>query len=117
MAIVSVPVLSAPRPAGDTGISGPNQVGSNGGGMGGGSGFGQAVTSFDSRSEKKQKKKDKKLTKEDISAPSNFKHLAHVGWNSQAGNFEWNNIQDERWKNLFTEVAGMVSASLNTETV
>ena len=95
----------APRPAADAGGSG-----NNGGGMGGGSGFGQAVTSFESRNnEKKQnRKKEKKLTKEDISAPSNFMHLAHVGWNSQAGSFEWNNIQDERWKNLFTEVAGLV---------
>ena len=50
-----------------------------------------------------------RFTKDDISAPSNFKHLAHVGWNSQAGSFEWNNIQDDRWKNLFTEVSEMVS--------
>ena len=89
----------------DQGISQPGQMPGNGGGPG----LGPApVTTFSTGSEKKSKKEKLKLTKEDISAPSNFKHLAHVGWNNKAGSFEWNNIQDDRWKSLFTEVAGLV---------
>ncbi|KAI6656264.1 hypothetical protein LOD99_11299 [Oopsacas minuta] len=40
--------------------------------------------------------------------PNNGRGGGSYGWNSQAGSFDWNNIQDDRWKNLFAEVAGMI---------
>ena len=36
-------------------------------------------------SSKKNKKEKKKLTKADISLPSDFKHVSHVGWDPNKG--------------------------------
>lgn len=34
---------------------------------------------------KKKDKKGKKLTKEDISTPSDFRHVGHIGWDPASG--------------------------------
>lgn len=81
------------------GISGPFQSGPSAG----------LTANVDSKDKKKKKKA---LTKQDISAPKNFVHLAHVGWDPSTEKFEWNNIKDDRWKMLFTEVAENVSLVL-----
>lgn len=39
----------------------------------------------------------KKLTKQDISYPTDFKHVTHVGWNSHKG-FEFNGEDEEAIK-------------------
>lgn len=49
------------------------------------------------------KKKKGKLTKADISTPSNFVHLAHVGWDPKTGTFDSSNISSE-WKRLLDTV-------------
>nr|WAW84863.1 WASP/N-WASP [Halisarca dujardinii] len=49
------------------------------------------------------KKKRKKITKADISGPSNFVHLAHVGWDPNTGSFDSSNISPE-WKRLLDMV-------------
>uniref|UniRef100_A0A1X7U2E2 WH1 domain-containing protein n=1 Tax=Amphimedon queenslandica TaxID=400682 RepID=A0A1X7U2E2_AMPQE len=45
----------------------------------------------------------KKLTKADIGLPTEFRHLAHVGWDPQTGAFNSSNIKPE-WKNLLDSV-------------
>lgn len=62
---------------------------------------------------KGQKGKKKKINKSDISAPSNFKHLAHVGWDPNTGAFDSNNI-DAAWKKLFDTV-GVSDTDLKDE--
>ncbi|XP_065184485.1 actin nucleation-promoting factor WAS-like isoform X2 [Sycon ciliatum] len=44
----------------------------------------------------------KRLTKLDISGPSNFQHLSHIGWDPVQG-FDSNNIAPE-WQQLFDQV-------------
>eukprot|EP00731_Ephydatia_muelleri_P016684 Em0009g1108a len=50
-----------------------------------------------------RKKRKEKLSKADISAPSNFQHLAHVGIDANTGNFDINNISSD-WKQLLDTV-------------
>ena len=53
-----------------------------------------------SNSKKNTKAGKSKIRKLDISAPSNFQHLSHIGWDPVSG-FDSNNIAPE-WKRLFT---------------
>ncbi|XP_062419053.1 WASP like actin nucleation promoting factor a isoform X2 [Pungitius pungitius] len=62
-----------------------------------------------SRKDKKNKSKKKKLTKADISTPSNFQHIGHVGWDPDTG-FDLNNL-DPELKNLF-DMCGISEAQL-----
>ncbi|XP_015915312.1 actin nucleation-promoting factor WASL [Parasteatoda tepidariorum] len=59
---------------------------------------------------KKDKKKKKKLTKDDISTPTNFMHVQHVGWDPKKG-FDIENV-DEDLKVFFT-LAGVSDKELN----
>ena len=52
----------------------------------------------------------KKLSKTDISRPTNFMHLCHVGWDSKSGNFSSESINPE-WKKLF-ETVGITEEQL-----
>lgn len=47
--------------------------------------------------DKDRKAPKKKLTKKDISSPTDFKHVTHVGWNSHKG-FEFNGDDEEAIK-------------------
>nr|XP_055049391.1 uncharacterized protein LOC129434483 [Misgurnus anguillicaudatus] len=50
-------------------------------------------------SKKEKKVKGKKITKADITSPTNFRHVGHVGWDLNAG-FDLNNL-DPDLKHLF----------------
>ncbi|XP_045080046.1 uncharacterized protein LOC123492114 [Coregonus clupeaformis] len=58
---------------------------------------------------KEKKDKGKKLTKAVIDTPSNFQHIAHVGWDPNSG-FDLNNL-DPELKNLF-DMCGISEAQL-----
>lgn len=60
----------------------------------------------------KSKGKKPKLTKEDISTPTDFRHVGHVGWDPKAG-FDVDNI-DPQWKKLFDTV-GVTQSELEDE--
>lgn len=53
----------------------------------------------------------RKLTKADISQPTNFKHLAHVGWND-GKRFELNS-EEENSLDSFLKKAGVSQQQLN----
>lgn len=72
-----------------------------------------SFNSTPSSSSKGQKGKRKKINKSDISAPSNFQHLAHVGWDPNTGAFDSSNI-DSAWKKLLDTV-GVSDAELKDE--
>lgn len=71
------------------------------------------TTTPSSGGNKGQKGKRKKINKSDISGPSNFQHLAHVGWDPNTGAFDSNNI-DAAWKKLFDTV-GVSDTDLKDE--
>ncbi|XP_065175933.1 actin nucleation-promoting factor WAS-like [Sycon ciliatum] len=54
----------------------------------------------DDKKSKKNKDGKGKIRKIDISGPSNFQHLSHIGWDPVSG-FDSNNIAPE-WKRLFS---------------
>ena len=54
----------------------------------------------DDKKSKKGKDGKNKIRKIDISGPSNFQHLSHIGWDPVSG-FDSNNIAPE-WKRLFS---------------
>lgn len=58
-----------------------------------------------------KKKINRKLTKGDISAPTNFKHLAHVGWNDQKC-FDLNSEEASNLR-MFFQKAGVSEQQLN----
>ncbi|XP_055313084.1 actin nucleation-promoting factor WASL-like isoform X2 [Sitodiplosis mosellana] len=58
-----------------------------------------------------KKRPNRKLTKADISQPTNFKHLAHVGWNDSK-HFELNN-EDVNNLDTFLKKAGVSEQQLN----
>lgn len=51
----------------------------------------------------KAKRPRKKINKADIGLPSDFRHLAHVGFDPSTGNFDSNNV-DPQWKKLLDTV-------------
>lgn len=53
--------------------------------------------------DKKSKKRGRKFTKSDISNPTNFIHVSHVGWNAQKGFDMVGSEDDEMLKNFFTK--------------
>ncbi|XP_054712502.1 actin nucleation-promoting factor WASL-like isoform X2 [Uloborus diversus] len=61
------------------------------------------------RDVKKEKKRKKKLTKEDISNPTNFTHLRHVGWHPEKG-FSVESV-DQELKDFF-DLAGVSDKDL-----
>lgn len=61
------------------------------------------------------KKNKKGLTADDIGDPTDFRHLAHIGFNQATGAFDVQNIPSE-WKDIFQK-AGITNAQLeNKET-
>lgn len=58
-----------------------------------------------------KKRPNRKLTKADISQPTNFKHLAHVGWNDSK-HFELNS-EDVNNLDTFLKKAGVSEQQLN----
>lgn len=69
------------------------------------------VGPFGMGSGRDKKRSNRKLTKADISMPTNFKHVVHVGWSAQKGydlnNEEVNNLQS------FLQKAGVSEQQLN----
>ena len=63
-----------------------------------------------SNNKKAQANKPKKLTVDDMSDPTNFEHLIHIGFNPMTGAFEPHNVPPE-WADFF-EKAGLSSADL-----
>lgn len=62
--------------------------------------------------DKKSKKRGRKFTKSDISNPTNFIHVSHVGWNAQKGFDMVGSEDDEMLKNFFTK-AGVSDKEVN----
>ena len=62
-----------------------------------------------------KKDKKKKLTKEDISTPTAFRHVSHVGWDPTKG-FDMNNL-DTDMKTLFEQVGINNATDIDKETV
>lgn len=60
---------------------------------------------------KDKKRSNRKLTKADISQPTNFKHVVHVGWSAQKG-FDWKGDEVSSL-NAFLEKAGVSEQQLN----
>ena len=56
---------------------------------------------FDFRPQDGKKKKKGKLRKEDISLPTNFQHISHVGWDPNKG-FDLENV-DPKLKQFFSK--------------
>ncbi|KAK2183202.1 hypothetical protein NP493_320g01017 [Ridgeia piscesae] len=71
-----------------------------------------SVTDMSSTTKKKDKKR-KKLTKTDIGAPSDFRHVGHVGWDPDKGAFDMDNL-DPDVKRLFDD-AGISEQQLQDE--
>lgn len=66
-------------------------------------------------SRKSSSKKSAEISIQDIGAPTDFQHLAHIGFNPLTGKFDSNNIPSE-WQSLFKS-AGVSDKDLeNTET-
>ncbi|RDD42657.1 Neural Wiskott-Aldrich syndrome protein [Trichoplax sp. H2] len=66
-----------------------------------------------SAKEKPTKKKDKgprRISKLDISGPTDFRHVEHLGWDKDTGSFI-SKVTDE-WKDLFSTI-GLTGAQLN----
>jgi len=66
----------------------------------------------DESKKKKKKNKKSKLTKADISSPSGFQHVTHVGWDPNRG-FDMNNV-DPSVKELFAS-AGVTEKDMEDE--
>ncbi|KAK3608351.1 hypothetical protein CHS0354_030806 [Potamilus streckersoni] len=64
--------------------------------------------------DKKKDKKKKKLTKEDISGPTAFRHVSHVGWDPNKGALDMDKV-DPDMKNLFESIG--IHNDLDEETV
>lgn len=58
-----------------------------------------------------KKRSNRKLTKADISMPTDFKHIVHVGWSAQRG-YDLNN-EEVSTLNAFLEKAGVSEQQLN----
>ncbi|XP_065666387.1 uncharacterized protein LOC136087477 isoform X2 [Hydra vulgaris] len=69
-------------------------------------------SSNDLKKKEKPGKKKEKLSKEDISTPSDFRHVGHVVWDPRGG-FEINNI-DPQWRKLFDTI-GVTEKQLEDE--
>ncbi|XP_071155117.1 actin nucleation-promoting factor WASL-like isoform X3 [Mytilus edulis] len=67
------------------------------------------------KSKGNKKDKKKKLTKEDISTPTAFRHVSHVGWDPTKG-FDMNNL-DNDMKSLFQQVGISDTTDMDKETV
>ena len=52
---------------------------------------------------KKDKDSKRQLTKADISQPSDFRHVSHVGWDPNKG-FDLDNVEDPQLKLFFDKV-------------
>lgn len=61
--------------------------------------------------QREQKRTKKKFTKADISMPTDFKHITHVGWTAQKG-FDLNG-EEVNNLNSFLERAGVSEKQLN----
>lgn len=66
-------------------------------------------TGFENRRDKKRP--NRKLTKADISNPTGFKHLAHVGWNDNK-RFELNTDEENTVIETFLRKAGVSEREL-----
>lgn len=69
----------------------------------------QSNTPFENRRDKK--KPNRKLTKADISNPTGFKHVVHVGWNDSKG-FDLN-TEDVNSLDSFLKKAGVSEQQLS----
>ncbi|XP_074644375.1 actin nucleation-promoting factor WASL-like [Tubulanus polymorphus] len=83
------------------------------------SGSTQSLPSYESDTLKRKKDKDNKkkktrLTKEDISNPTDFRHVSHVGWDPEKG-YDTNNM-DPSLKNLFDKIGVSESQLKDKET-
>lgn len=58
-----------------------------------------------------KKRSNRKITKADISMPTDFKHIVHVGWSAQKG-YDLNN-EEVSTLNAFLEKAGVSEQQLN----
>ncbi|XP_069142757.1 actin nucleation-promoting factor WASL-like [Argopecten irradians] len=76
---------------------------------------GKDTISKASKNKSKDKDKKKKLTKEDISTPTDFRHVSHVGWDPNKG-FDMNNL-DPDMKGLFESVGIDENEVVDKETV
>ncbi|XP_033746820.1 neural Wiskott-Aldrich syndrome protein-like [Pecten maximus] len=76
---------------------------------------GKDTISKASKGKTKEKDKKKKLTKEDISTPTDFRHVSHVGWDPNKG-FDMNNL-DPDMKGLFESVGIDENEVVDKETV
>ena len=59
------------------------------------------LCTFSYRPQEGKKKKKGKLRKEDISLPTNFQHISHVGWDPNKG-FDLENV-DPKLKQFFSK--------------
>lgn len=59
----------------------------------------------------KDKKRNRRVTKDDISLPTNFVHVSHVGWNAQKG-FDVNGKEDDEMLQQFLSKAGVSEQQL-----
>ncbi|KAF6019209.1 WASL [Bugula neritina] len=66
------------------------------------------------KKDKKSRNDKRKITKDEISGPSDFRHVNHVGWDPNSG-FDVNNL-DSDMKSLF-EMAGISQDALQDETI
>lgn len=71
----------------------------------------QATTVSGSGNARDKKRANRKLTKADISSPTNFIHIVHVGWNAQKG-FDLNGEEVSNL-NAFLQKAGVSEQQLN----
>ncbi|OWF35295.1 Wiskott-Aldrich syndrome protein [Mizuhopecten yessoensis] len=76
---------------------------------------GKETISKGNKGKSKEKDKKKKLTKEDISTPTDFRHVSHVGWDPDKG-FDMNNLEPDM-KGLFESVGIDENEVVDKETV
>ena len=70
------------------------------------------LCTFSYRPQEGKKKKKGKLRKEDISLPTNFQHISHVGWDPNKG-FDLENV-DPKLKQFFSKAGKSIITYLFT---
>ena len=70
------------------------------------------LCTFSYRPQEGKKKKKGKLRKEDISLPTNFQHISHVGWDPNKG-FDLENV-DPKLKQFFSKAGKSIITNLFT---
>lgn len=74
-----------------------------------------SLSTLPTKKNKKDKDKKKKITKDDISTPTNFRHVGHVGWDPDKG-FDMNNL-DPDMRKLFDSLGINETSEVDKETV